>query len=82
VRVRDPVKLAYIAFCRKLSERGIARREDEGPLAYAERVSRTRPDLESIVSAFTTLYVALRYAGASGAESLGRLQQLAKEFKP
>ena len=82
VRVRDPVKLAYVAFCKKLSERGISRHADEGPLAYAERVSRTRPDLEAIVSAFTVLYVALRYAGASGAENVGRLQRLTREFKP
>ena len=82
VRVRDPVKLAYIAFCRKLSERGIARRADEGPLTYADRVNRARPDLETIVSAFIALYVALRYAGGSGADNVGRLQQLVREFRP
>lgn len=82
VRVRDPVKLAYIAFCRKLGERGLAPDSGEGPLAYAQRVNRTRPDLETIVSAFTALYVALRYAGESGSENVGRLRQLAREFRP
>ena len=82
VRVRDPVMLAYLAFCAKLRERGIAREPEEGPLTFAERVSRLRPDLETIVRRFIALYVALRYAGESGAQSVTRLQQLAREFKP
>jgi protein-glutamine gamma-glutamyltransferase len=82
VRVRDPVKLVYNAFCEKLRARGIAREPEEGPLAFADRVIRQRPDLESIVRAFTALYVALRYAGVSTAQGLGRLQQLARQFKP
>jgi transglutaminase-like putative cysteine protease len=82
VRVRDPVKLAYLAFCRKLSDRGIARESGEGPFDYADRVSRARPDLEDPVSAFTSLYVALRYAGSPGVEGVGKLRLLAKEFKP
>jgi protein-glutamine gamma-glutamyltransferase len=82
VRVRDPVKLVYVAFCDKLRDRGLGRKPEEGPLAYADRVSRQRPDLEGVVRRFTGLYVALRYAGASTAQSLGRLQQLARAFKP
>ena len=82
VRVRDPVKLAYAAFCEKLQGRGIARSPAEGPAAYAERVSRTRPDLESGVRCFIALYIALRYAGAEGGQEVGRLQQLARDFNP
>ena len=81
VRVRDPVMLAYLAFCTKLGERGIVRGPDEGPFTYAERVSRLRPDLESLVRAFTALYVQLRYAGETATPSVTRLQQLAREFK-
>jgi len=82
VRVRDPVMLAYLAFCTKLRERGIVREPDEGPLSFAERVGRLRPDLENVVRPFTVLYVRLRYAGESGAQHVARLQQLAREFKP
>jgi hypothetical protein len=82
VRIRDPVTLAYIAFCAKLRDRGIARRPDEGPLSFEERVRQSRPDLEGIVGAFMRLYVALRYAGEAGPQNVARLQQLAKEFKP
>ena len=82
VRVRDPVKLAYIAFCEKLGSLGIPRQPPEGPVAYADRVSRARPDLEQIVRGFVALYVALRYANASAAEDVGRLQRLARDFNP
>lgn len=82
VRVRDPVKLAYIAFCDKLRARGLPRQDMEGPLSYAARVGRARPDLDALVRRFIALYVALRYAGQSGPQDVGRLQALAREFKP
>lgn len=82
VRVRDPVQLAYIAFCTKLQARGLPRQTMEGPLTYAERITRSRPDLDAMVRRFIALYVALRYAGEAGTHNIGRLQQLAREFKP
>jgi transglutaminase-like putative cysteine protease len=81
-RVGDPVKLAYMTFCRKLADRGIARGVDEGPLSYAERVSRARPDLEALVQRFVTLYVRLRYGDAVDPHDIGDLQELARQFKP
>jgi transglutaminase-like putative cysteine protease len=83
VRIQDPVKLAYTAFCNKLHDIGIGRAPAEGPLSYADRVSSTRPDLEAPVRHFTALYVGLRYAGAmSDARSVEELQALARQFKP
>jgi transglutaminase-like putative cysteine protease len=82
VRVRDPVTLAYNAFCAKLRDRGIARQPNEGPLAFAERVIGARPDLEEIVRGVTGLYVALRYAGESGPHGVARLRDLARAFTP
>ena len=82
VRVRDPVRLAYNAFCRKLHSRGLTRLEAEGPLNYADRVSRARPDLETVVRRVIKLYVELRYGRASGSEHVNRLQRLVREFKP
>jgi transglutaminase-like putative cysteine protease len=82
VRVRDPVMLAYLAFCNKLGERGIARGPDEGPLAFGERVVRARPDLEALVRRFIAIYVGLRYGGESGRLRVNQLQQLAKDFRP
>lgn len=82
VRVRDPVALAYARYCAKLRARGIVRLPNEGPLNYAERVIRARPDLETVVRAFTTLYVSLRYAGDVGTKGIERLSRLARDFKP
>jgi transglutaminase-like putative cysteine protease len=82
VRVRDPVKAAYSAFCNKLRDRGMARAPHEGPVSYGQRVSRLRPDLQPVVIRFTALYVALRYAGAANPERVAELQQLARDFRP
>lgn len=82
VRVRDPVRLAYIAFCTKLHSHGLPRQDTEGPLSYADRVSLARPDLESIVRRFIRLYVELRYGSESGLQHVSRLQRLARDFKP
>ena len=82
VRVRDPVARAYLAFCAKLSQRGIARAAGEGPLAFAERVSRLRPDLEPLVRRFIGLYVDLRYGRAQETQRVTELRELARDFKP
>jgi hypothetical protein len=82
VRVRDPVRRAYLAFCSKLGSRGLAREDAEGPFSYADRVSRARPDLETPVQRFIRLYVDLRYGREADLQHVSRLQQLAREFKP
>jgi hypothetical protein len=82
VRVRDPVRIAYSAFCGKLRSHGLPRQDTEGPLSYADRVSRARPDLEGIVRRFIRLYVDLRYGSESGLQHVSRLQRLARDFKP
>ena len=82
VRVRDPVRLAYNAFCEKLRKRGLGRQNAEGPLTYAERVSRERPDLEERVRRFIRLYVRVRYGGDMAPESLRELRSLARDFAP
>jgi protein-glutamine gamma-glutamyltransferase len=82
VRVVDPVRLAYMAFCGKLTSRGLERHDAEGPFSYAERVSRARPDLESVVRRFIRLYVELRYGQECGKQHVMRLQRLVRSFKP
>jgi hypothetical protein len=81
-RVRDPVRLAYAAFCSKLGARGLGREDQEGPLSYADRVIRARPDLERVVRLFISVYVGLRYGTDSGVHEVHRLRRLAREFKP
>ena len=76
----DPARAAYDLFCRKLARRGLARRNEEGPDAFALRVKQARRDLASEVDRVTALYIAVRYR--SQQEKLEDLQQASKRFKP
>jgi transglutaminase-like putative cysteine protease len=79
-RVRDPVKIAYLKFCDKLRRKGLSRAPAEGPVDYARRVERQRPELAPAVEAITRLYVALRYGAESGASVLIELQRRVRQF--
>jgi transglutaminase-like putative cysteine protease len=59
----DPVVRHYRRYCARLARLGLPRAAHEGPLDYAARVSRARPDLAPQVEHITKLYVALRYTG-------------------
>jgi transglutaminase-like putative cysteine protease len=78
---RDPVQRSYARLCRKLAHVGLARAEHEGPLDYAERVLRQRPDLGQAVGSLTRHYVALRYAGAA-TPTAKDFEQAVRRFRP
>ncbi|HKU69359.1 MAG TPA: DUF3488 and transglutaminase-like domain-containing protein, partial [Burkholderiales bacterium] len=77
---RDPVRIAYLRFCDKLRRKGLPREPAEGPLDYARRLGRSRPDLAPAVEAITRLYVALRYGVESSASALDELKQRVRQF--
>jgi hypothetical protein len=79
-RVRDPVRIAYLKFCDKLRRKGLPREPAEGPLDYARRLERARPDLASAAAAITRLYVALRYGAENSSAALEELQQRVRRF--
>lgn len=79
-RVRDPVKIAYLKYCDKLRRKGLARDPAEGPVDYARRVERQRPELATAVEAITRLYVALRYGAESSTAALLELQRRVRQF--
>jgi transglutaminase-like putative cysteine protease len=79
-RVRDPVKVAYLKFCDKLRRQGLPRDPAEGPVDYARRVERQRPELAPAVEPITRLYVALRYGAESSAAALVELQRRVRHF--
>jgi len=81
-RTRDPVATAYTTFCRKLGSIGLPRLANEGPVAYAERISVLRPDLEPAVRTFLTLYAGMRYGNSTDAAGVTRLYALARSFDP
>jgi hypothetical protein len=74
------VKIAYLKFCDKLRRKGLSRAPAEGPVDYARRVERQRPELAPAVEAITRLYVALRYGAESGASVLIELQRRVRQF--
>lgn len=65
-RTRDPAVRAYHKFQKKLARAGLERYQGEGPMDFAHRVSRARPDLAAQVSRITDIYVSIRYAREGG----------------
>jgi transglutaminase-like putative cysteine protease len=78
--VHDPVKRAYLRFCRKLERKGLPRDPAEGPGDYAARLAALRPDLAPAVAAITRLYIALRYGASPDAAAVHRLQRQVRQF--
>jgi transglutaminase-like putative cysteine protease len=76
----DPARTVYLRFCEKLRRKGLSRAAEEGPIDYAQRLERARPDLAFPVSVITRLYVSLRYGSDSDPGSLDQLRQHVKEF--
>jgi len=77
----DPVQAAWLAFCRKLGGRGVARAPHEGPRDYAERAARTLPSAREPIQAIGALYIALRYGAAAPAGGAGELRRRVKELR-
>jgi transglutaminase-like putative cysteine protease len=80
-RVSDPVRILYARFCEKLRRRGLPRAPTEGPVDYARRIERLRPDLQPAVAAITRLYVTLRYGPATDVGALDDLRRRVSQFK-
>ena len=79
-RDADPVRAAYQRFCRKLARAGLTRDAYEGPVDFAQRCGRERPDLKPAIDAVTRAYVGLRYADLRGREHLRTLRRLVAGF--
>ena len=79
--VRDPVKLAYNRFCAKFGRKGLPRDPAEGPLAYAARLARLRPDLAPGIAAITRLYVTLRYGAYADSQALQEFKREVGRFR-
>jgi hypothetical protein len=57
----DRLARAYARLCRKLARVGLPRSAHQGPIAYAEEVRQTRPDLGEAARSLLTRYAELRY---------------------
>jgi len=60
-RETDPAQRLFTRFCRILARQGVARGRGEGPLDFARRASRLRPDLAPAIESVIDAYLPLRY---------------------
>jgi hypothetical protein len=82
IQRKDAVQRAWLRFCSKLARAGLARAGAEGPLDYAGRIAGRVPASETAVRAIVSLYVDLRYGPRAEVDSIARLKQLVREFRP
>ena len=80
-RIDDPALALYLKFCRKLSKVGLRRAAHEGPLDFAIRAARQRPDLAAAIAVITEHYLALRYGGQTSREGLQALRHEISGFR-
>ena len=80
-QIRDPVARAWQRFCVRLARRGLARGPAEGPLAFAERVATSRPELATPAWEIARLYAALRYGPVAPPADVRQLQRLTWRFR-
>jgi uncharacterized integral membrane protein len=79
----NPTQQLYENFCHKLSRLGLTRRAYEGPMDFATRAARNRPDLTQQIMSISELYIALRYAPNPGEKDQQRnLARLVRQFQP
>jgi len=64
-----PAQRAWQGFCKRLRRLGMSRADWEGPLAFAERVARTRPELDALTREAAGHFADLHYGS-------GKPQQL------
>jgi len=75
-RRHDAATAAYLKLCAKLAERGLGRLRGEGPLDYACRLARQRPEMAAELQALTADFVALGFGNSTGQERERMLHSL------
>ena len=84
LRQRDrttPAQRAWQRFCQRLMQLGVARRDWEGPLAFAARVAREKPPLAAICFKAADLYAQLHYGVGTSAQ-LQELKHCTRRLPP
>jgi hypothetical protein len=78
----DAATIQYKKYCKRLAKIGLSRGPAEGPVNFAQRVIRARPDLKPAVRQITERYVKIVYRGVAGADDLRQLAETVKKFRP
>ena len=77
----DPVRRAYLDFCRKLARAGAVRAANEGALAFAERSAALLPQSANHIHEISNLYIRLRYGGLTDQEAQQELKARVAGFR-
>jgi hypothetical protein len=84
-RRRDPATELYLSACDAAGRAGITRHPGEGPLSFAERFARERPELAGAMHELSARYVELVYACGRGRaptdSELRSLQDAVRRFR-
>jgi transglutaminase-like putative cysteine protease len=75
----DRLARAYSRLCSKLADAGLAREAHVGPLAYADMIKRSRPDLDPTLRLLLTRYAELRFGAASEDPPVQQVVQFERE---
>lgn len=73
---------AYAKFCHRLARLDIKRELHEGPMDYAKRAIKMRPDLTAPISRITALYINLRYGPNPKKLQIQALLKHVRQFHP
>jgi len=78
---RDELSRTWNAFERKLRGTAAPRAAYEGPVAFAERVGRMRPDLAAAVGSLARRYARLRYGPTPSAADIAQLRHAVRVLR-
>jgi protein-glutamine gamma-glutamyltransferase len=76
----DPAQVLYLRLCRRLARLGMERAPHEGPLHFAQRVSRAYPERADKIQYATALYIKARYQPHPPPDILPKLRAAIRQF--
>jgi transglutaminase-like putative cysteine protease len=76
----DEVQRLYLKFCKKLARSGIERAPHEGAQDFADRASKQKKQLATVIQNITTQYIVLRYQNRHDANDLKTFKQAVSKF--
>jgi transglutaminase-like putative cysteine protease len=78
----DPALGAWIKLSRKMARRGLARKDWEGPLDYAQRIGQALPGKRGEILRLARLYEKARYRHDASPEAAAQLRRAVAAFHP
>jgi transglutaminase-like putative cysteine protease len=81
-RKTDPATRLFLRFCRRMERLGVPRRAGEGPVDFARRVGRERPEWAGVADEVARSYSALVYGGEGDLAALRRAADAANRWRP